>query len=307
MGVPGLIVVVNKMDSVGNDQDRFDEIKAELQPVIRRAGYKVEDVAFIPVSAWPGHNIVENHEDLAWYHGPSLLQAIDRQEEPPRMFDAALRLPVADVYKIAGVGTVVTGRIVSGTMSVGDTVRFCGIVGKPVDTTVESIEMHHEMFEQALTGDNVGFKVNAAHKDLKRGMVLSRLDSQSAECVDHFTARLVILDHPGQLRTGYTPVIDIGSAHVTCRWTEILEKYRNNPNDKEENPAFVRNGDKCLVRMVPQKPLVVEEYRDFPSLGRFAIREGNHIVAIGRVEAVNRTIQEVERGSGMITKSAAKK
>jgi elongation factor 1-alpha len=308
MGVTQLIVLVNKMDAaeVNFSQRRFDEIKEALSPIIRRTAYKLEKVMFIPISAWTGDNLADWSDKMPWYTGPTFVAAIDECDEPRRLFDAPLRLPVNDVYKIGGVGTVVTGRIVSGTMTVGDVVHFVGGKGgsRPVEAQVKSIEMHHEAFEQALTGDQVGFCVNADAKELKRGMVCSST-AEPCSLAKEFTARLFILDAVNELRVGYTPIIDLGTAHIVCKWVEIIEKQKGR-GEKEEQPRSVRKGDSCLVRLEPAAPLVVEEYRNFESLGRFAVREGNHLIAIGRVEAVNRKLEEVEIGVGQVTKSAAK-
>ena len=92
-------------------------------------------------------------------------------------------------------------------------------------TDVKSVEMHHEALTEAIPGDNVGFNVKGLSvKDIKRGYVASDTKNDPAKEVEEFHAQVIILNHPGQIEAGYTPVLDCHTAHIACRFNEITSK-----------------------------------------------------------------------------------
>ena len=105
LGVKQMIVAVNKMDdkSVNYSQSRFDEIKKEVSMYLKKVGYNVDKVQFVPISGWMGDNMIEQSANMSWYKGPTLLQALDNLDAPVRPVDKPLRLPLQDVYKIGGI------------------------------------------------------------------------------------------------------------------------------------------------------------------------------------------------------------
>jgi elongation factor 1-alpha len=143
MGVKEMIVAVNKMDDVSTlySQARYEEIKAELSIYLKKVGYNPAKIEFIPISGWVGDNMIERSENMPWYKGPILLDALDNLTPPKRPTDKPLRLPLQDVYKIGGIGTVPVGRVETGSLKPGMVVTF-GPVG--TTTEVKSVEMHHE-------------------------------------------------------------------------------------------------------------------------------------------------------------------
>ena len=155
---------------------------------------------------------------------------------------------------------------------------------------VRSLERHHEMVDEAYPGDNVGFNLkNVSVKELRRGMVASDLNDNPAFGVSSFEAQVIIMNHPGQISKGYTPILDCHTAHVACVITDIKEKMdRRTGEVLETNPAFVKAGDACIVTMKPTKPLCVESFADFPPLGRFAIRDMKHIVGVGVIKSITK-------------------
>jgi len=284
LGINQLIVAINKMDMVNYDQKKFEEVKSEVEKILKGFGYDISKVVFIPISALKGDNVVKKSENMPWYNGPTLYEALDKLEEPPRPIDKPLRIPIQDVYTIKGVGTVPVGRVESGVLKVGDKVLFM-----PVNKTAEvkSIEMHHEPLQEAKPGDNVGFNVKGVGKDdIKRGDVASHPDNP-ATVATRFKARIVVLNHPTAITVGYTPVFHVHTAQVACRFEQLLQKIDPRTGQvTEENPQYLKTGDAALVEIVPTKPVVVERFQDFPALGRFAIRDMSRTVAVGVVTEV---------------------
>ncbi|KAI9321988.1 translation elongation factor 1a [Zopfochytrium polystomum] len=313
LGVKQLIVAINKMDTTKWSEDRYNEIVKETSSFIKKVGYNPKSVPFVPISGWHGDNMLEASENMPWFKGwtketkagsstgKTLLNAIDAIEPPTRPTEKPLRLPLQDVYKIGGIGTVPVGRVESGVIKPGMVVTFAPV---GVSTEVKSVEMHHESLAEGVPGDNVGFNVkNVSVKDIRRGNVASDSKNDPAKETASFTAQVIVLNHPGQISAGYSPVLDCHTAHIACKFAELLEKLDRRTNKKiEDNPKFVKSGDVAIVKMIPTKPMCVESYAEYPPLGRFAVRDMRQTVAVGVIKAVEKT----EKGAGKATKAAGK-
>jgi len=314
LGVKQLIVAVNKMDSTEPpySQARFEEISKEVSGFIKKVGYNPAAVAFVPISGWHGDNMLATSTNMSWYKGwnierkegkasgTTLLDALDAIIPPTRPTDKPLRLPLQDVYKIGGIGTVPVGRVETGIIKPGIVVTFAP---NQLSTEVKSVEMHHESLPEAVPGDNVGFNIkNVSVKDIKRGYVASDSKNKPACGVADFTAQVIVLNHPGQVSNGYSPVLDCHTAHIACKFAEIKEKVdRRTGKSTEDNPKFIKSGDAAIVKLVPSKPMCVEPFSDFAPLGRFAVRDMRQTVAVGVIKATT-----PKDAAGTTTKSAAK-
>ena len=289
------------MDAVDYKAARYEEIKKEMLGFVKKVGYNPAKIMVIPISGFNGDNMLERSAKTHWYKGPYLLEALDQLNAPDRPVDKPLRLPLQDVYKIGGIGTVPVGRVETGLLKPGDVVTFAPA---GVSTEVKSVEMHHESLVEGSPGDNVGFNVkNVSVKDIKRGMVCgdSKKDPPK-ESVD-FTAQVIVMNHPGQIANGYSPVLDCHTAHIACKFAEIKNKIDKRSGKLiEEFPKFIKNGEASMVRMEPQKPMCVETFNEYPPLGRFAVRDMRQTVAVGVIKQVTKTEKE-----GKSTKSAQKK
>jgi len=287
LGVKQMIVAVNKMDdkSVNYGQGRYEEIQTEVSNYLKKVGYNPKNVPFIPISGWNGDNMLEKSPNMPWYKGDTLLEALDKVNPPSRPTGLPLRLPLQDVYKIGGIGTVPVGRVETGVLKPGMTIHFAP---SNVTTECKSVEMHHESLSEALPGDNVGFNVkNVSVKDIRRGNVASDSKNEPAKETASFNAQVIVLNHPGQIHAGYAPVLDCHTAHIACKFSEIQNKMdRRSGKVLEEGPKMIKNGDAAMVKMVPQKPMCVEPFQAFPPLGRFAVRDMRQTVAVGVIKAV---------------------
>jgi len=297
LGVRQMIVLVNKMDdkSVNWGEARFNEIKNETSSFVKKIGYNPETIPFVPISGWLGDNMLEKSPNLPWYKGPTLLEALDSITPPKRPSDKPLRIPLQDVYKIGGIGTVPVGRVETGVLKPGMVVTFAPAM---ITTEVKSVEMHHEAMDQAEPGDNVGFNVkNVSVKDIRRGFVCG--DSKNdppAEC-EFFVAQVIVLNHPGLIHNGYAPVLDCHTAHIACKFHEITSKIdRRSGKEMEKEPKNIKSGDAAMVKLIPSKPMVVETFTEYPPLGRFAVRDMRQTVAVGVIKELTRKTKEDKKG-----------
>jgi elongation factor 1-alpha len=281
LGVKGLIVHVNKMDISGVDwtEAKYKEACDQVSQLLKMAGFNPADVKMIPASSLNGDNVFNKSDKCPWYNGPTLFEAIDDTPLPDKPSDKPLRLPIQDVYKISGIGTVPVGKIETGVLQVGKTVQFNP---SQKSAEVKSIEMHHTMVPSAEPGDNVGFNVRGlASTDIRRGDVAGYADS-APTFVRHdetFVGQIQLMDIPKAVSVGYTPVFHAHTAQVAVRFQELLEK--TNKAGKEANPSFLKTGDACLIRFAPTKPMAIEQMDTFPELSRFAIRDMGKTVAAG--------------------------
>ncbi|KAI9189706.1 26S proteasome regulatory subunit 8 [Blastocladiella emersonii ATCC 22665] len=346
LGVKQLIVAVNKMDQVAWSADRFHAVCADTSAMLRRLGYNIKTVPFVPVSGATGDNLLAPSEHMPWFagwrreskagdkSGTTLIQAIDAIDPPRRLADKPLRITVQDVYKVSSVGTMPVGRVEAGVLRVGMQVRFApgGATGTvtsvetggaasssgaaaaaaalssssssssaaaPPTASASGASTPARLPHEAHPGDSVGFGVsNVSLRDVRRGCIASdattSVDTQAFEAVA-FTASLVVMvDHAvPSIAPGYTPIIDIHTAHVPVRITDLLAKVdRRNGQVIEEHPRSLKPGDAAVVRLVPSKPLCVEPFSECPPLGRFALRDHRHTIAVGVIKSVEKKMDD---------------
>ncbi len=286
LGVTQVIIDINKMDAVNYDEKKYEACKQAVIALLKAVGYKPDDIPFIAGSGYVGDNIAKRSTNTPWYKGPTLVEALNALKMPAKLTDKPLRLPIQDVYTITGVGTVPVGRVETGVLKPEMKIIFMpsNKVGE-----VKSIEMHHENLPKAEPGDNVGFNVRGISKtDVKRGDVAGPADNPPT-VAKSFKAQIVVLNHPSVLTVGYTPVFHCHTAQVACMFEALLKKVDPKTGQTlEENPQFLKTGDIALVKVVPTRPMVIETAKDFPQLGRFAVRDMGQTVAAGTVIEVEK-------------------
>jgi elongation factor 1-alpha len=280
LGIAQMVVAVNKMDAVDYKEDKYNEVKEQVGKILTTLGYKIDDVPFIPVSAYVGDNVVKKSDKLGWFKGPILIEALDQTfKAPEKPVDKPLRLPVQDVYTITGVGTVPVGRVETGVIKPGDKIVFMpsGAKGE-----VKSLEMHHKQLEKAEPGDNIGFNVRGVAKnEIRRGDVVGH-EKNPPTVAKEFTGQIIVLQHPTVVTKGYTPVFHTHTAHVACKIIEIVKKIDPKSGATiQEKPDMLKSGDAAIIKVQPTQPLSVEKQSDFPQLAKFAIRDMGKTVAAG--------------------------
>lgn len=281
LGVNQLIIGMNKIDATAPpySEQEYTKVKEEMTKLLKMVGYKVDEIPFIPISGLMGDNLAKPSENMKWWKGPTLLQALNNLKVPEKPTKLPLRVPVQDVYTISGVGTVPVGRVECGVMRKDDKIIFqpANVAGE-----VKSIEMHHEEVPEAQPGDNIGWNVRGVgKKDIRRGDVCGHPDKPPMVAKE-FKAQIVVLQHPSAISAGYTPVFHCHTAQIACTVTAILAKLDPRTGGvKEQNPAFIKAGDAAIIMVTPSKPMVIEKVKEIPQLGRFAIRDMGQTIAAG--------------------------
>lgn len=298
------------MDNVQYKQDKFEEVRDEVKRMLVQVGWKKTDVdtqvPVLPISGWQGDNLLKPSENMAsWWKGVevkkpfggqsvtivTLIDALNTMvEPPPRVTDRALRVPISNIYTIKGVGTVIAGRVEQGILKPGDEVKFMpsSAVTESVGK-VFSIEMHHQSVTQAGPGDNVGINIKGLDKDKmpKGGDVIVLKNDNTLPVVKRFTTQVQVLDHPGELKVGYTPIGFVRTSHSPCKMVSITWKLgKETANQKVENPSSLKANEMAEIVMEPTQPIALDAFSKCEGLGRIAFMDGNSAIMLGRITKV---------------------
>jgi len=316
LGVEQIIVGVNKMDdkSVGFSEERFKEITEEVKKMLTKIGFKIKKIPFIPLSGYNGDNLTKKSDNMKWYKGfevkikkdkikgHTLLDALNDVVQCPKRPDKKpFRMPVSGVYKIKGVGDVITGRVEQGTLQPNLLVKFAptGVSGKAF-----SIEMHNKTHDKAGPGDNVGVNIKGLPKENmpKAGDVMSisneECDKSPPGSAEEFTATVFVQDHPGKLHAaidgkgGFTPSIHVRTAKAPCQMKKIKwKKGKSTADQKVEDAEFIEAGDEAEVIFVPKMPFCVDAYDVCKPLGRMAAMDSNSLIMLGRILSCTKKLE----------------
>jgi len=311
LGVKQMVVGVNKMDCdvAGYGEARYNEIRDEMRHMLQKVGWKKSFVAdslpVLPISGWMGDNLITKSDKMAWWKGADIIlpnkeklhvdTLLDCLEKmviiPERKPEMLMRTPISGVFKIKGVGDVLTGRVEQGVVKPGDEVIFlpthtpstaCG--GK-----VFTVEMHHKSVEAANAGDNVGLNIKGLPKDNmpRAGDVMVGKSDASINRVKNFTATVQVLNHPGELKVGYCPIGFVRTARSAIKMSAIDWKVgKETGGQKAPSPNSLKAGEVAQVVFDPMQPFVVDSFKNCEGLGRIAVMEGNSVVMLGKIMKV---------------------
>jgi len=325
LGVKQLIVGVNKMDCdlAGYKEARYNEIRDEMKSMLAKVGWPAnfveKRVPLLPISGWEGDNLIEPTSNMDWWKGMkvktmskkpchvvTLKQALNEFVEPAdRAEDKPMRLPLSGVYKIKGVGDVLTGRVEQGKVEAKKDVLFL-----PTHTSslacpgnVFTVEMHHTRIEYGKCGDNIGMNMKALNKDNmpRVGDVMIYKDDGSLASSKCFTAQLQVLDIPGSIKQGYSPIGHVRCGRAACRVVKFVWRLgketalqKLEPGEGEEPIKEIKTNDSAEIIFVPQQPFVVDSFANCEGLARIAFLDGNSAVMLGKVQSVNSGLTEDE-------------
>jgi elongation factor 1-alpha len=310
LGVKQLLVGINKMDAdiAGYKEARYTEIKEEMDRMLLRVGWLKDfvgkSVPFLPISGWKGDNLITKSTNMPWWTGADILQGktsihvdtlLDCLEKfvvvPERSSAAVARTPISGIYKIKGIGDVLTGRVEQGTVKPGEEVVFLPThtTSTPCDGKIFTVEMHHKSVPAAVSGDNCGFNIKGLKKENmpRVGDVMVLKSDPSINRVKSFTAQIRVLEHPGELKPGYCPIAFVRTGRSAVRMTKLDWKVgKETGNQKLENPVSLKANEMAQCVFEPQQPFVVDTFKNCEGLGRVAIMEGASVIMLGKVTAV---------------------
>jgi len=314
LGVKQLIVGINKMDcSVAKySNERYTEIANEAKNVLKKLGWKnIAQCPIMPISGFKGDNLLTASPNMGWWKGMEvtsidgekltvtcLLDCLEKYVKvPERDGSRKVRMPVSGVYKIGGIGDVITGRVEQGIVNVKDKVNFYPSHGKvPCTGVINSVEMHHKKVPHAFAGDNVGLNVKGLTKENmpKVGDVLCNDKDGHLCAAETFVAKVQVLQVPNPVKVGYSPIGFVRTSRSACKIVKIISttetvKVKGQKKATKvtiENPIELKANSVATIVFQPQQPMVVESAKDCEGLGRLALMEGNGLVMMGNIVEV---------------------
>merc|ERR1712153_224828 len=312
LGVKQLIVGVNKMDAdlALYKEARYNEIRDEMKSMLVKVGWPKgfveKKVPVVPISGWMGDNLLTKSANMPWWNGMkckiskekavhinTLKEALnDFVQIAKRDPEKPMRLPVSGVYKIKGVGDVLTGRVEQGSVKPGEEVKFLPTHTASTACTgkVFTVEMHHKRIDAGTSGDNIGMNVKALNKDNmpRVGDVMVYKTDETIQITKNFTCQVQILDIPGEIKCGYSPIGHVRCGRAACRLVQINWKMgKDTGGEKAEGAVSLKTNDAAEGVFEPQQPMVVDSFDKCEGLSRIAFLDGNSAVMLGKVCGVN--------------------
>lgn len=273
LGLKQIIVVVNKLDLVGFDKARFDEISKDADDFLTSIG--AEPMMFIPIAALKGDNITTPSPRMDWYEGPTFLESLDMLENSKPAEDKALLLPVQDVYKVDD-KRINAGRVEAGSISQGDKIK---VLPRGLETTVKSIEKFLEMPKSAKAGECIGF-VTSDSLFLERGDVVCRSGSEPV-VTDTFNARIFWMSRK-PLNLSEKIMLRCATQEQKCTIDKITRRINSSTLEiLGEDTDTLENLEAAEVTIKTKKPIAIKNFNDVSELGRFVMVRDDDIVAGG--------------------------
>ena len=271
VGVPALVVYMNKVDQV-DDPEILELVELEVRELLSSYDFPGDDIPVVKGSALAA---LEGRDDEIGKNSIiALMDAVDSYiPQPPRPTDKPFLMPVEDVFSISGRGTVVTGRVESGIIKVGEEVEVVGLRDTQ-KTTVTGVEMFRKLLDQGEAGDNIGALVRGLKRDdVERGQVLCKPGSVTPHT--EFNAEVYVLskDEGGR----HTPFFANYRPQFYFRTTDVTGEVI-----LPEGTEMVMPGDNVTIGVKLIAPIAMD-----PGL-RFAIREGGRTVGSGVVSSITK-------------------
>ncbi|KAH8666764.1 P-loop containing nucleoside triphosphate hydrolase protein [Xylariales sp. PMI_506] len=274
MGVSRVIVAVNKLDTVGWSQERFDEITQQVSGFMGATGFQLKNISFVPVSGLLGDNLVHRstHPSASWYTGNTLIQELENSEPLARALDKPLRMTISEVYKSAQSPLTISGRIDAGSLQTGDALI---IQPSGEKAYIKSLELDSEPADWAVAGQNVVIHlINIDPVHVRVGDIVC--DTKAPiRCIDSFTVKVLAFDilmpmqidvHRGRLH----------AAGQIMQMPALLDKVKGSVLKK--NPKIVKPGTvaRVVVKMGSKVPLEAGQ--------RVVLRSNGDTIAAGLIE-----------------------
>ncbi|MEI3613907.1 elongation factor Tu [Pseudogracilibacillus sp. SO30301A] len=270
VGVPAFVVFLNKVDMV-DDEELLELVEMEVRELLSEYDFPGDDIPVIAGSALKALEGEEEYEQKI----VELMAAVDEYiPQPERDTDKPFMMPVEDVFSITGRGTVATGRVERGKVTVGDEVEIIGLAEEPSKTTVTGVEMFRKLLDYAEAGDNIGALLRGVgREDISRGQVLAKPGSITPHT--KFKSEVYVLSKEEGGR--HTPFFANYRPQFYFRTTDVTGVIQ-----LPEGVEMVMPGDNIEMTVELISPIAIEEGT------RFSIREGGRTVGSGVVTSIEK-------------------
>ncbi|KHL26365.1 elongation factor Tu [Croceibacterium mercuriale] len=271
VGVPALVVYMNKVDQV-DDEEILELVELEVRELLSSYDFDGDNIPIIKgsaLAALEGRDPKIGEESIK-----ELMKAVDEHiPQPERPVDRPFLMPIEDVFSISGRGTVVTGRVETGVVKVGEEVEIVGIKDTQ-KTTVTGVEMFRKLLDSGQAGDNIGALIRGvAREAVERGQVLAKPGTVNPH--SEFSAEIYVLSKEEGGR--HTPFFANYRPQFYFRTTDVTGEVI-----LPEGTEMVMPGDNVTISVKLIAPIAMDEGL------RFAIREGGRTVGSGVVSSITK-------------------
>ena len=310
MGIRQLIIAINKMDEIKDSiysEKTFLNTKNNMKNLCENIGFNIDNIQFIPYSGYTGQNLVNKYEDednnktnkMEWYKGNTLLESLDELKPPKRNFNGPLRISIFNVDKITGIGTVLSGKILSGILNTEKEL----VISKReqiIKAQSPSIEMFHKLINEGIPGDIIGFKIRGVTRmNVKDcNLVFEESDINNIENCDNLRIKILIVNKKTTLKIDRVLTLFSYTLNVPIKIVKI--EYIVDEVNKiiEKDPKEIRYGaygiaiinfvkkDKCSYHWRKNLFYFFEKYINNPFLGSFELFDGD-LIAVGNIKDIN--------------------
>ncbi|KAG7391773.1 HBS1-like protein [Phytophthora boehmeriae] len=286
LGVSQMVVAVNKMDMVGWDKERFDNIVTSLTSFLVNVGFRPKNLRFVPLSGMTGVNLEKTgaSEECSWYSGPSLVEAIDTFAPPQRQISKPFRMTVSDVSKSMSLGQTISGRVYAGAAAVGDSFLLMPI-GLPL--TVKGMEQDGESCALARAGDTVDMGITGIDPSaLTTGSILCSIASP-VRLARKFEAKIMTMPAVEvPLVKGTYVTIHMHNVDEPVNITRLVSMLSKTGEVERKKPRCITRDRSAVVQITSQRSLCLEEFASYRQLGRFTLRDRGKTLAAGIITQI---------------------
>lgn len=273
LGIDQVIVVVNKMDQIKYEQNRFEEVKKQLLVFLKKINIKPSFI--IPISAREGDNIVKRSSNMPWYKDKTVLEALDTFKATADKSNLPLRFPIQDIYKFDN-KRIIVGQIASGTMKVDDKLIF---LPKNSESTVKSIEKMNKHPKQAKVGENIGLILEDPIF-VDRGDLAAHSDSQTQ--ATHEVKGNLFWMSKKPLTNSDSLTLQCATQETDITIKEISNRINSSTLEIIDNKATeLKELEIATVILKTDEPIIIEDFNNIPELGRFTLIRNGEVVAGG--------------------------
>ena len=278
LGIKQVMVVINKMDLVDYSGEHFDQLSEKIVARLRELDIDVEPEMIIPISARLGDNVAGRSDNLLWYEGMTLLEALDHLKSSKNAEETDLRFPVQDIYDIDG-EKVLVGRVASGTIETGQEVIFHPSGKSAVIGQVKRFEEH---VEEAEAGESIGLvlKDNRALKAVRRGEIACPVESSPH--VSNTVVATVFWMSGQPLQKNETLDFKCATQQVSCKVKKIGERINSSSLDLiAEEAEELRETEVAKLTLKMDNYVSTDPFETIAEMGRFVLMRDNDTVAGG--------------------------
>jgi len=292
LGIKDFVVAVNKMDddSVKWSKERFDEIVDTVEKTMRKLGRRkgVGSLTFVPVSGLGMVNIKEVDKTVTpWYKGKSLIETLEELPDIVHDLTRPTRVTVQGVYSVRGIGEVVSGNILQGTIKVNQHLNFTlsGFAAQ-----VKSIEKFHKQRQIAYPGDSIGMQLNKAGGSTRKPIKGDVGTDKAAplEKVKRLRVRVALTSaFKNGAKLGFKPILHVGFGKCASTLVKFVKIWDKNKSEMQDFRQEIKPGERFEADFQPEHAMLMAESKtDCPALARVLVREQNRTIGVGMVEKI---------------------